>query len=54
MRPGIPVELQVIVDGKFGPEFDRVVKGGPTFRANRAVEYLAIRDGVLYRVRHDL
>jgi Tol biopolymer transport system component len=41
----------VVVEGKAGPEYDGLIGGGPTFTANGALEYLAYRDGSLYRVK---
>ena len=42
----------VIVDGEESAEYDVVVKNGPTFRDDGVLEYLVIKRGVLYRVRH--
>ena len=42
----------VVVSGRSGPEYDGIVENGPTFHADGVMEYLAIRDKALYRVRH--
>jgi hypothetical protein len=39
-------------NGKKGPEYDEIVQNGPVFRQDGTLEYLAIQDGALYRVRH--
>jgi Tol biopolymer transport system component len=43
-------ESRMVVDGRLGPEFDRVWE--PSFGADESVEYLAVKDTTLYRVRH--
>jgi hypothetical protein len=40
------------VAGRPGPEYDVICKGGPTFRSDGTLEYLPIKDNVLYRVKH--
>jgi hypothetical protein len=40
----------VVVDGQAGMEYDVIFQGGPTFRPDGTLEFLAIRDNVLYRV----
>ena len=45
-------KYSVVVDGQQGPEYDEIVPGGPTVHPDGVVEYLAYRDGVLYRVNH--
>ena len=42
----------ILLDGREGPAFDAVGRGRPAFSPNGSLEYLAIRDGALYRVRH--
>lgn len=42
----------VAVDEAQGPSFDGIVPNGPCFRRDGTLEYLAHREGVLYRVRH--
>jgi Tol biopolymer transport system component len=41
---------RVVLDGAPGPEYDEVMRGGPAFRADGKLEFLAIQRGVLYRV----
>ena len=41
----------VVLDGQEGPEYDTIIKNGPTFDAEGVLEYLATKDGLLYRVR---
>jgi hypothetical protein len=47
-----------VIDDMEGPPYDAVVANGPAWVADGgvnapwAVEYLAVRDSVLYRVRH--
>jgi Tol biopolymer transport system component len=45
---------QVFLDGQPGPHYDWVVKNGPTFRKDNSLEYLAVRDGALFRVKLSL
>ncbi len=46
----------VIIDGQPGPEYDRIIAGGPTFHADGVLEYLAVKKAgekkALYRVKH--
>jgi uncharacterized protein Veg len=43
----------VVLDGQPGPEYDDgIPRGGPTFHPDGMVEYLAVRGGVLFRVKH--
>lgn len=42
----------VVLDGHEGPLYDKIVKGGPAFHQNGTLEYLAEKEGGLYRVRH--
>jgi len=44
----------VVVDGRPGPEYEVVVPGSLVFRGNEAVEYLVLKAGVLFRVKHTL
>ena len=41
----------VVLDDRQSPEYERVIGGGLTFDSNRSGEYLAIRDGALFRGR---
>ena len=41
---------RVVLDGAPGPEYDEVIRGGPAFRADGKLEFLAIQQGILYRV----
>jgi hypothetical protein len=45
-------KVLLLMDGQPGPEYDWVVPGGPTLHPDGVLEYLAARDGVLYRVKH--
>lgn len=42
----------LVVDGREDPEYDWTYKTG--IQADGSFEYLAVRDGVLYRVTHSL
>jgi hypothetical protein len=42
----------VVVDGQAGAEYDAIGKNGPTFHSDGVLEYLAIKDNSLYRVKH--
>jgi hypothetical protein len=42
----------VVIDGQEGPEYDIVVEGGPVFRPDGTFEYLAVKAGILFRVKH--
>ena len=42
----------LVLDGQKGQEYDRVSKNGPSFTPDGTIEYLAIKDGTLYRVKH--
>ncbi|MBM3501126.1 MAG: hypothetical protein FJX74_20940, partial [Armatimonadetes bacterium] len=50
-RIGIP-EHHVVVDGVEGPRYDELLGYGLSISRRGTVRYLAVRDGVLYRVRH--
>ena len=41
----------VVCDGRASAEYDQVIRGGPAFRSDGSLEYLAIKEGLLYRVR---
>ena len=41
-----------VVDDQAGPEYDAIGSGGPSFHADGVLEYLAIKNGTLYRVKH--
>jgi hypothetical protein len=43
----------IVLDGQPGEEFDTIVPGGPVFRPDGTLEFLALRRGELLRVRHD-
>jgi len=45
-------KMFVVLDGQPGPEYDGIIPYGPAIHPDGVVEYLAIRDGVLYRVKH--
>jgi len=40
------------VDGQAGATYDMVIKNGPTFHADGALEFLAVKDNSLYRVKY--
>ena len=42
----------VVVDGEEGPAYDGIIRNGPTFCERGALEYLAQKDGVLFRIKH--
>jgi len=44
---------RVIADGRPGPEFDAVIPGGPAYRPDGTLEYLAVHGNTLVRVRHE-
>jgi len=46
-------EERVFLDGQEGPAYTEIAKG-PVFQPNGSLEYLAIRDHVLYRVTQPL
>ena len=41
----------VVVDGKEGRDYDEVIVGDPVYQADGTWQYLAVRNGALYRVR---
>lgn len=45
---------RVVVDGSPGPVYELVLKNGPHFSADGVVEFLAVREHYLYRVKYDL
>ena len=46
-----PVE-HVVIDGQEGPTYKQIITSVPVFDSSGALEYLAVRDGTLYRVKH--
>lgn len=40
----------VVVDGEPGPQYDSIIPGGPSFRPDGTIEWLALKDGGLWRV----
>jgi hypothetical protein len=44
----------MVEDGVVGPRYDMLdmYGRGPIFHQDGSLEYLAVRDGVLYRVKH--
>ncbi len=42
----------VVVDARPGPEYDVISQNGPAFHADGVLEYLAFKQGTLYRVKH--
>ena len=42
----------VVVDGRAGPEYDAVLKNGPIFMADGALEYLAIKNDGVYQLKN--
>ncbi len=45
-------KYRIFIDGIPGPEYDGIIQNGPTFRENGELEYLAVKSGGLYRVKH--
>jgi roadblock/LC7 domain-containing protein len=45
-------QYHIVLDGQDGPRFDGLSPGGPTYRPDGALEYIAMREGILYRVQH--
>jgi len=41
----------VLVDGRPGPEYDRILSGGPTFLPDGSIGYVAMRSDSLFRVK---
>lgn len=41
---------RVVVDGQLGPEYDDIARNGPSFHPDGTLEWLACRDGALWRV----
>ncbi len=52
--PLLPEKQGVLLDGEPGPECDVVVRNGPTFIADDAVQYLAIQGANLVRITQRL
>jgi WD40 repeat protein len=43
----------IVLDGQEGPKYDSVIGGGgPAFRPDGTLEYLAVKAGTLFRVKH--
>ncbi len=40
------------MDGQPGPDYDVIGSGGPTFNADGVLEYVAVKKGILHRVKH--
>ncbi len=43
-------EFFILIDGLPGPKHDLIIENGPRFRADGSLEYLAVKDSILYRV----
>jgi hypothetical protein len=43
----------VVLDVQTGAGYDAILEGSPIFNANGGLEYLAIKEGALYRVQQD-
>jgi hypothetical protein len=41
----------VVIDEQESREYDKIIQGGPTFNPDGSLEYLAVRDGALFRIR---
>ena len=44
--------VMVVVDGQAGAEYDGIEKGSPIFSPDGVLEYLAIKEGSLYRIKY--
>lgn len=42
----------VVADGREGIDYDAIGQNGPAFQSDGTLEYLAIKLGILYRVKH--
>jgi hypothetical protein len=42
----------VLLDGQAGAAYDSIIPNGPTFYPDGVLEFLAIKDNSLYRVRY--
>ena len=42
----------VVADGRPGPQYDNIIKGGPIVHDDGIVEYLAKKEQTIYRVKH--
>ena len=49
---GKGVNWLVVEDGQPGAQYEGIVTNGLAFRPDGILEYLAIRDNSLYRVKH--
>jgi dipeptidyl aminopeptidase/acylaminoacyl peptidase len=47
-------KFSVVADGQAGAAYDAIGLGSPSFNPDGTMEYLAIKDGSLYRVQQDL
>ena len=43
-----------VVDGEEGKPYDRIIKTWRPFEADSTVDYMAVKEGTLYRVTHRL
>jgi hypothetical protein len=41
----------VVLDSEEGPAYDKIIENGPSFRSDFSLEWLAIKDNSLYRVK---
>jgi hypothetical protein len=41
----------MVMANKEGPEYDQIGEGGLVWTGDGTIEYLAIRDGTIYRVK---
>ena len=44
----------LVVDGVEGPNYSAILLNGPSFHADGTLEFLAIKEGKLYRVKQRL
>lgn len=44
----------VVINGWTGPPYDRIIKNGPVFHEDGVLEYLAVKEAHLFRVKHFL
>lgn len=42
----------MVLDGQEGPEYEGIIRGAPTFHSDGTLEYLAVKERFLYRVKH--
>ena len=43
---------RVLINGGFGPKFDKIISWKPAIHQDGVLEYLAVKDKALYRVKH--